>query len=329
MQRPTLAAVAARAGVSKSSVSRVVNGETTVAPEIRELVQRAVRELGYVPNAAARNLVTRRADAVAVVVSDPPKGLVDDDPMFAAVVRAASRELEASGRQVVLMLAGSDDSRRRVEQYVSAGYVDGVMLVSLHGADPLPAALARLGLPVVSLGRSAASVPYVEIDNVGGATLAARHLLDQGRQRIATISGPLDLLASQDRLTGYRDTLRGTGRRSIVAIGDFTRISGAEAMAQLLEDDPVLDAVFAANDLMAIGALRTLREAGRRVPDDVAVVGFDDIEAALYTAPPLTTVRSPMGDQAVATVRLLLSWLEGGPRDSVVMPNELVVRESG
>ncbi|MFC6579556.1 LacI family DNA-binding transcriptional regulator [Planomonospora parontospora] len=330
MKRPTLEAVAARAGVSKSSVSRVVNGQDTVTPEIRELVLRAVQELGYVPNPAARSLVTQRTDAIAMIVSDPPAGLVSDDPMFSAVVRAASRELEAAGKQVVLMIAGSAESHRRVQRFVSAGHVDGVMLVSMHGADPLPAALARLGLPMVSQGRlgTPVDVPFADNDNLGGATQAIRHLLDRGRRRIATISGPLDMPASQDRLTAYRDTLRGTGRRSIVAIGDFTRASGAAAMRQLLQDDPALDAVFAANDLMAVGALRALREAGRRVPDDVAVVGYDDIEAALYTDPPLTTVRSPMGEQAAASARLLLRLLEGGPADPVILPAELVVRES-
>jgi DNA-binding LacI/PurR family transcriptional regulator len=328
MKRPTLEAVAARAGVSKSSVSRVVNGEATVTPEIRDLVVQAVRELGYVPNGAARSLATQRTNAVAVIVSDPPKGLVSDDPMFSTVVRTMSRLLESAGKQVTLMLAGSPDSQLRVEQFVAAGHVAGVMLVSMHGADPLPGSLARMGVPMVSLGRSALGVPYVDNDNTGGAAVAVKHLLEQGRRRIATITGPLDMLASQDRLTGYRETLRDTGRRSIVAIGDFTRISGAEGMRQLLDDDPALDAVFAANDLMAIGALRALREAGRRVPEDVAVVGFDDIEAALYTAPPLTTVRSPMGDQAAAAGRLLLGLFEGAPGDPVIMPNELVIRES-
>ncbi|MGV9284302.1 LacI family DNA-binding transcriptional regulator [Streptomyces sp. NPDC003730] len=329
MKRPTLAVVAARAGVSKSSVSRVVNGETTVAPEIRDVVMQAVRELGYVPNAAARNLVTRRTDAVAVVVSDPPKGVVSDDPLFSTVVRTVSRELEHVGRRVVLILAESDESRTRVERYVAGGHVDGVMLVALHGADPLPAALARMGLPVASFNRTAATdVPYVALDNAGGAELVVRHLLERGRRRIATITGPLDLYESRERLEGYRATLRDTGRRSIVALGDFTRVSGAEAMRQLLEDDPDVDAVFAANDLMAIGALRTLHQAGRRVPDDVAVVGFDDIEAAAYTTPALTSVRSSMADQATATVRLLLALIEGAPRKPVIMPNELVVRES-
>ncbi|MFD6415927.1 LacI family DNA-binding transcriptional regulator [Streptomyces sp. NPDC060194] len=328
-RRPTLEVVAARAGVSKSSVSRVVNGEHTVAPEIRDVVLRAVRELGYVPNAAARNLVTRRTDAVAMVVSDPPQGLLSDDPLFSTVVRAASRALEAAGKQVVLMLAESDRSRARVESYVAAGHVDGVLLVSLHGTDPLPAVLARSSLPVVSFGRTAAaSVPYADLDNTGGAGLAVRHLLERGRRRIATLTGPLDLIDARERLAGYREALRGTGRRPLVALGDFTRVSGAEAMRELLTDEPALDAVFAANDLMAVGALRTLREAGRRVPDDVAVVGFDDIEAAAYSAPPLTTIRSPMADQALATVHLLLTLLDGRPVTPVVMPNELVIRES-
>ena len=328
MKRPTLEAVAARAGVSKSSVSRVVNGETTVTPEIRDVVIAAVRELGYVPNGAARSLATQRTNVVAVIVSDPPTGLVADDPMFSSVVRTVSRELEGAGKQVTLMLAGSPESHLRVEQFVAAGHVAGVMLVSMHGADPLPGVLARMGVPMVSFGRSVPRVPIVDNDNIGGAVVAVKYLLGQGRRRIATITGPLDMIASQDRLTGYRETLRESGRRSIVAIGDFTRDSGAEGMAQLLDDDPALDAVFAANDLMAIGALRTLRQAGRRVPEDVAVVGFDDIEAAEYTTPALTTVRSPMGAQASATARLLLGVFDDAPVTPVIMPYELVIRAS-
>jgi DNA-binding LacI/PurR family transcriptional regulator len=328
MKRPTLEAVAARAGVSKSTVSRVVNGQPTVDPALRDIVLNAVRELGYVPNAAARNLVTQRTNAVALIVSDPPQGVTTDDPVFSAVVRSASRVLEAAGKQVVLMLVGSAESRVRAEDFVAARLVDGVMLVSLAGHDPLPGALARMGLPVACFGRSEAPLPYVDNDNEPGAALAVRHLLERGRQRIATITGPLELRASRDRLTGYRTALKEGGRRPIVALGDFTRVSGAEAMRQLLEDEPGLDAVFAANDLMAIGALRALHEAGRRVPDDVAVVGFDDIEAARYTTPALTTIHSPMTDQAADTARLLLAMLGGEHVDHVIMPNSLVVRES-
>ncbi len=219
-----------------------------------------------------------------------------------------------------------------MERYIASGHVDGVMLISMHGADPLPAAITRMGVPAVSYGRPAVPValPYVDNDNVGGAEKAVKHLLERGRRRIATIAGPQDMIGGQDRLTGYRTALRDSDRRSIVAVGDFTRESGAIAMRQLLEDDPQLDAVFIANDLMAIGAMQALRQAGRSVPDDVAIVGFDDIEAARYTDPPLTTVRHPIVEQAAAMVKLLLSLLERGETvtDPVILSTELVVRES-
>src|SRR4051812_11518 len=208
MRRPTLEVVAARAGVSKSSVSRVINGETTVAPQIRDLVLRAVQERGYVPKGAPPTPPPRRTHPLAVVVPAPPQGVVSDDPLFSSVVRAVSRELEAAGKRLVLMLAESDQSRTRVEQYVAGGHVDGVMLVALHGTDALPAALARQGLPVVSFNRtSAQDVPYVALDNAGGAALAVSHLLQRGRHRIAAIAGPLDLHEARERLDGYRRTL--------------------------------------------------------------------------------------------------------------------------
>lgn len=330
MRRPTLEAVAARAGVSRATVSRVVNGQETVAAHIREAVQRAVDELGYVPNSAARSLVTQRTDSIALVFSEPPTRVFSEDPMFSTVIRSASVELEAADKQVVLMLTGSPKSHTRVERYIASGHVDGVMLISMHGADPLPAAIARLRVPVVSYGRPAVpiDIPYVDNDNMGGAEAAVRHLVNTGRRRIATIAGPPDMIAGQDRMSGYRKVLRDSDLPSIVAVGDFTRQSGAVAMRRLLGDDPALDAVFVANDLMAVGALQALRQAGRRVPGDVAVVGFDDIEAAKYTEPPLTTVRHRVYEQAAATVRLLLGLFEGGPADPVILPTELVVRES-
>ncbi|TMR24053.1 LacI family transcriptional regulator [Nonomuraea turkmeniaca] len=330
MRRPTLEAVAARAGVSRATASRVVNGQTTVAPDIRDAVLRAIDELGYVPNSAARSLVTQRTDSIALVISEPGTRVFSDDPWFAMAIRSASVELEEANKQVVLMLASNAKSHARVERYIAGGHVDGVMLISMHGADPLPSALSRLRVPVVSYGRPAVpvNIPYVDNDNLGGAEAGVRHLVEQGRRRIATIAGPQDMIAGQDRLAGYRKVLRDSDLRSIVAVGDFTRESGAIAMRQLLGDDPSLDAVFVANDLMAVGALQSLRLAGRRVPDDVAVVGFDDIEAAKYTEPPLTTLRHPVIEQAAAMVRLLLSLFEGGPAEPVILPTELVIRES-
>ncbi|WP_329104828.1 LacI family transcriptional regulator [Micromonospora sp. NBC_01699] len=332
-ERPTLEAVARRAGVSRATVSRVVNGSTTVAEPIREAVRRAVQELGYVPNLAARSLVTQRTDSIALILPEAATRVFSDDHFFPGIIRGVSQELEAADKQLVLMLAGSTASHDRVESYAMGRHVDGVLFASLHGADPLPSALARMGIPVVCggrpLGRATVPVPYVDVDHIGGVARAVRHLLDSGRRRIATIAGPQDMVAGIERLAGYRTELQDSRRRSIVAVGDFTRESGALAMRQLLDDDPTLDAVFVASDLMAHGALRTLREAGRRVPDDVAVIGFDDIESARYTDPPLTTVRQPILQIGREMTRQLLRIAAGEEVEpAVVLPTELVLRES-
>jgi DNA-binding LacI/PurR family transcriptional regulator len=173
-------------------------------------------------------------------------------------------------------------------------------------------------------------VPYVDVDSFNGAVSAVRRLVGSGRQRIATIAGPQDMVAGIDRLGGYRAELRNSTRRSIVAVGDFTRRSGEVAMEQLLADDPALDAVFVASDLMAHGALGALKRAGRRVPDDVAVIGFDDIALALYTDPPLTTVRQPIVDLGRELARQLLRRAAGAEIEpALVLPTSLVIRESG
>jgi DNA-binding LacI/PurR family transcriptional regulator len=328
MRRPTLEAVAALAGVSRATVSRVVNGATNVKPGVRTAVMRAVEELGYIPNSAARSLVTRRTDSIALVVSEPPSRVFSDDPFFSAVIRAVSQELEAADRQVILMLASSAAGHSRVERYVAGGHVDGVILLSMHGADPLPASLGRARVPMVSHGRPVSSlpVPYCDCDNHGGARAAVEHLVGRGRRRIATIAGPPDMTAAQDRLDGYRSCLDDAGHPSLVARGDFTRESGTAAMRRLLADDPGIDAVFAASDLMAIGALGALRAAGRRVPDDVAVAGFDDIGLAKFSEPPLTTVRQPVAEVAACIVQMLLT--DDPPAGPVILPTELIVRES-
>jgi DNA-binding LacI/PurR family transcriptional regulator len=330
-ERPTLESVASRAGVSRATASRVVNGSPTVASHIREAVLRAVADLGYVPNQAARSLVTQRTNSIALVLTESAGRVFSDDPFFPTIVQGASQELDAAGKQLVLMMVNSSASHDRVEQYALGGHVDGVMVASMHGADPLPGTLVRMGLPVVVNGRpmGRAVVPYVDVANEGGAQLAVRHLLATGRRRIATIAGPQDMVAGIDRLNGYRTELRDSDRRSIIAVGDFTRGSGISAMRQLLADDPGLDAVFVASDLMAEGAMRALRQAGRRVPDDVAVIGFDDNEIARYTEPPLTTVRQPIADIGRTMARQLLRIAAGETIEpATVLPTELVIRES-
>jgi DNA-binding LacI/PurR family transcriptional regulator len=333
-ERPTLEAVARRAGVSRATVSRVVNGSTTVAVAIREAVNQAVVELGYVPNQAARSLVTQRTESIALILPETANRVFSDDMFFPAVIRGVSSELEAADKQLVLMMAGSAASHDRVERYAMAGHVDGVMFASMHGADPLPGTLARLGMPVVCSGRPMSPpetpIPYVDVDHFGGVTAAVRHLLVTGHRRIATIAGPQDMVAGVDRLNGYRAAMTDAGLAEHTAIGDFTRESGVRAMLQLVADDPKLDAVFVASDMMAHGALQALRDAGRRVPEDVAVIGFDDFEISRYSDPPLTTVRQPIVDMGRTMARQMLGLVEGRTdvAEAVVLPTELVVRAS-
>lgn len=340
--RPTLDEVARRAGVSRATVSRVVNGSTTVAPHLRAVVDEAVAELGYVPNQAARTLMTSRTDTIALVASEPDDR-VFGDPFFSGIVRGVSQELSATGLQLLLMMAQSHDDRARIERYLLSRHVDGVLLISEHRDDALPAHLLRAGIPVVVGGRPLhddIAVPYVDNDNAAGAHLAARHLLATGRTRVATITGPRDMSAGLDRLHGFRTGLGRRFRAARVETGDFTRQGGAAAAARLLDRAPDVDAVFAASDLMALGALTVLRRLGRRVPDDVALVGFDDIPDAALADPPLTTLRQHTVDQGRLMVRVLLAGvrpelLSGGPGlpagsgpDRVVLPVELVVRDS-
>jgi DNA-binding LacI/PurR family transcriptional regulator len=349
--RPTLEAVAARAGVSRATVSRVVNGGAGVRETLRERVHRAVAELGYVPNQAARTLVTRRTGAVAVVIAEP-ESRVFSDPFFARQLRGISGALAAADTQLVLLYVADREDYPRIGRFLAGGHVDGALMFSLHRDDPLPGMAAEAGLPVVYGGRpgwpGAAGEPgplFVDTDNRAGAELAVRHLLGRGRRRIAHIAGPLDQTSAVDRLAGYRAALSAGGggvvgggdpygvpdHPELVAEGDFTPAGGERAMAELLARDPGLDAVFAASDLMATGALRTLRAHGRRVPDDVAVVGYDDLEPATWTEPPLTTVHQDVEGMGRVMARLLLRSLGGGQerQDPVVTAPRLVVRESG
>ncbi|GAB4003593.1 LacI family DNA-binding transcriptional regulator [Glycomyces albus] len=329
-RRPTLEEVAERAGVSRATVSRVVNGQTTVAEHLRKAVEEAASDMGYVPHAAARSLVTQRTDSVALIVPEAPTRVFSDDQFFPGVIRGVATELDAAGKLLVLMTTGSAEGRERVERYAVGGHVDGVMFASLHDADPLPELIVRRGVPVVVNGMLPHStMPYIDVDHVGGVRTAVEYLLAQGRTRIATVAGPQDMVAGRGRLAGYRAALAAADRRAIVAVGDFTAESGLDAMRQLLSDEPDLDAVFAASDLMAHGALIALREAGRRVPEDVAVVGFDDIAMASYSEPALTTVRQPITDIGRTLATHMLALLSGETvQRETILPTELVLRDS-
>jgi len=333
-RRPTLEAVAARAGVGRGTVSRVVNGSPRVSEAARAAVLAAIDELGYVPNRAARTLVTRRTDSIALVVSESEER-VFGEPFFAKIIRGVTAGLAGTGLQLLLAFARAREERARLAQYLTGQHVDGVLLISLHGDDPLPARLEAAGLPTVLGGVPVGLRPvsYVDVDNRGGAVQAVEHLLATGRRGIATIAGPLDMTAGVDRLDGYRLALAAAGVAAtddLVGHGDFSEASGAAAMAGLLERHPALDAVFAASDPMALGAMRVIKETGRRIPDDVAVVGFDDSPVGPHTDPPLSTVHQPVERMGEEMTRLLLARIGGADVGelSVVLPTRLVVRDS-
>lgn len=334
-ERPTLEDVAAFAGVSRSTASRALNDDAYVSAASREKVLAAARDLGYSPNQAARSLVTRRTGAIAVVLSEPEARLLDD-PYRTAVMRAGYRELSDIGRQMVLIFSDTREDLSRTVRFLEGGHVDGALVFAPHRSDPLPKALRLLRIPVVFGGQAAGirrGVHVVDFDNEGGARLAVEHLVAAGRRRIATVAGPQDQSAPIDRLAGWRKTLLDAGHdpEGLSEEGDFTLSGGASAMAALLDRRPDLDAVFVASDMMAVGAMRTLHAAGRRIPADVAVVSFDD-NATLAPAmdPPLTSVHQDPREQVHAMVETLMRLLEEPalkPRQQI-LPVSLSVRAS-
>ena len=332
---PTLEEVASRAGVGRGTASRVINGSDQVSEASRTAVLQAIDDLGYVPNRAARSLVTRLTDVVALVVSESEERFFGE-PFFGQIVRGVSGALAGTQRQLLLTMAHRSHDRGRLDNYLSRQHVDGVLLLSLHGDDPLPLQLVARGVPAVLGGRPTQDtpLPYVDVDNAGGAAQAVTHLLGKGRRRIATISGPLDMTAGLLRLQGYHAALTEAGLPldpALVAEGDFSEQSGWQAADALLDRVPDLDAVFAASDQMAVGALGALAARGRQVPVDVAVVGFDDSPSSRYTNPRLTTVHQPveaMGAQMVGLLNELIADT-GEPVENVVLDTHLVVRDSG
>jgi DNA-binding LacI/PurR family transcriptional regulator len=329
----TLEDVAARAGVSRATVSRVVNGSPRVSVEARRAVEAAVAEMGYAPNRAARSLARSRSESVALVVSENSVRLFAD-PFFAGTTLGVTAELAETRYQLVLLMLPSDADRGRVEHHLLRGGTDGALVVSARAGDPLAPRLAAAGVPCVVAGRppAGAAVGFVDADNEGGAHAAVAHLLARGRAVVGTVAGPADMVPGTDRRTGWEKALTEAGRAAPAALvqeADFSREGGAAATRALLARRPDLDGLFVASDLMALGALDALRAAGRRVPDDVAVVGFDDSELARSAEPPLTTVRQPIERLGREMARLLLAQIEAdAPPSGLVLQTELVVRDS-
>jgi len=324
----TMLEVATEAGVSPATVSRVLTGSARVAPATRRQVHAAVSRLGYLRR-GERPGDTRHPPIIAAVICEPTVR-VFNDPFFMRLIGGAEAYLAGRGAPLPLMSA-ANPSFAATERHLLGGGADGVLLVSVHGRHPLALTLGATQLPIRCAGRMVEDVdmPYVDVDNRAGARRAVELLLHT-RSRIATIAGPADLPAARDRLSGYLDAMAAADRHPLIASGDFTPMGGKNAMRMLLDQAPNLDAVFAASDPMAIGAMSTLRHAGRRVPDDVAVIGFDDVTAAAFTDPPLTTVRQSVERLGALAAELLFEQVVSGigPTKNVILATDLVVRGS-
>lgn len=329
---PTLEEVAAAAGVSRSTVSRVVNGSTQVSPEVLAAVTAAIDQLNYVPNRAARSLANRQTMAIALVVPEETTRFFGD-PYFAAIVHGIAHAIESSDYVMNLQLASPFAPSAKTTRYLLGGNVDGAIVVSHHSGDHF---LASLGdtLPVVFGGRpldpNEQNSYFVDVDNAAAAEMGTQFLVDRGRTRIATIAGPPDMPAGIDRVEGWRRALAGAGiQQDLVAYGDFSLVSGARAMRELLDKEPKLDGVFIASDLMATGAVSVIRERGLRIPEDIAVVGFDDSPAAIGGDIQLTTVHQPSTEMGEKMAHTLLALLRGEEVDrECIMPTRMVVRAS-
>jgi LacI family transcriptional regulator len=331
----TLEEVAQLAGVSRSTVSRVINDHPSVRPETREQVWQAIRKSGYQPHAVARSLVTNRTQIIGMIIPEAVTTLFTD-PFFPLLLRGATEACNAHRYQMLLSLFDDPDGQEEMYQRVlRSGYLEGVIVASTPLDDPLIPDLLRDRIPFVSVGRYPNErVQYVDVDNVSGGWMAVEHLIRQGHQRIATITGRLDMAHGQDRLEGYRQALKAHRipvEEELIVEGDHTQNSGMVAMQRLLPASP--DAVFVASDMMAIGALKALRQAGWQVPQDIALVGFDDIPIASAIEPALTTVRQPIERMGSMVVEVLLSVLEGASEEEalahrIILPPELVVRAS-
>jgi LacI family transcriptional regulator len=329
---PTLVEIAKQAGVSRSTVSRVINNHPNVDQATRARVRLVAESLNYQPNIAARGLAVGRTRILGLAIPMVVSALFSD-PYFPILNQGITSMCNVMDHSVMLWLAEPEYERRMVRQIMGGGMIDGVILASALMNDPILEALDKRGLPFVLIGKHVArdSVSYVDVDNKSASQEMVAYLLRLGNRRVATITGPRNMGAGVDRLEGYIAALH--DRRvpfdpDLVVEGDFTEEGGYRAMQRLLPLAP--DAVFAASDIMAVGAMHAIHEAGLRVPEDIAVSGFDDIPLAARTNPPLTTVRQPiqrLGATAAETLIDLIDHPGTQPR-RVLLTTELIIRAS-
>lgn len=324
--------IAKISGVSRSTVSRVINDDPNVSEKTRGKVLEVVKRLNYHPNAAARSLAAGRTRVLGLVI---PMGVsaLFADPYFPLLIQGVSFACNAHDHSVMLWLAEPEYERRTIRQILHSNLIDGVILASQLNNDPVGQALVEGEVPFVLVGRHPTNtqVNYVDVDNIASAREAVTHLLRLGRRRVATITGPENMIAGADRRAGYEAALRQRGlpiEAELIGNGEFTEAGGYAAMMRLLTQNP--DAVFVASDVMAVGAIRAVYETGLRIPDDIAVVGFDDMPFAARTTPALTTVRQPVYRSGAIAAETLIDLIEhpnSQPR-RILLPTELVIRQT-
>ncbi len=332
-KRVTIRDVAAAAGVSYQTVSRVLNEKPDVAEQTRRHIKQIMHELGYQPSAVARSLALRRTHTLGVVTSD------FSDWFFTQVIVGAEMEAHRAGYSLLLSNTERNLDQPKYVRLFGERRVDGMLFIraNAYGDSQQMIALSEQGLPVVTTAydRQATSAPIgiVIVDNVKGGYMATHRLIETGHRRIAMIGGPSTWESVKDRMLGYQRALEEAGIEfdpTLIEYGDWNYESGYQAMRQLLARTTNLTALFAQNDRMALGAMRALREAGREIPDDVAVVGFDDIPIAAYSTPPLTTIRQPIIQVGQTAVQLLIQMIESSvqERKEVVFEPKLIVRQT-
>jgi LacI family transcriptional regulator len=327
---PTIREVAARAGVSPTTVSHVINNTRFVSPEARERVLQAMEELGYRPNVLARSLRRGETRTLGLILPDSA------NPFFAEVARAIEDAAFREGYNVILGNSENElDKERLYVEVLTTKQVDGLIFVAAGDRSQSLEDLMRQEVPVVVVDRqlSHLDVDTVLADNLQGGLLATRHLIRLGHRRIGCITGPSHLTPSAQRVIGFRQALGEAGlevEEDLIVRGDFSPRSGYLATRRLFTLPHPPTAIFACNDMMAIGALRALAELGLAVPDTVAIIGFDDIELASYTSPPLTTIRQDKVALGQSAVHLLLERIANRnlPARRVVIPTTLIERET-
>jgi DNA-binding LacI/PurR family transcriptional regulator len=325
----TLDELAALSGVSRATVSRVINGGP-VSAATRDRVRAVLEQTNYRPNAAARALASGRSGAVGVVMHVPP-GVLFEDPYFGQLLHGMSDALSEQAAGMMLWL-GNRSKQETLDQILWMGLLDGVIVTADHLEDRLVDGLLASTIPTVLVGhrRADRSASYVDVDHVHAADTITSHLIKVGKRRIGHITGRRGTVAGEDRIAGYQRALKRAGLPidGLIVQGEFNRASGVTAASDLL--DRGVDAIFCANDATAEGALETIRARGLRVPADVALAGFDDLDFAAHLDPPLTTIRQRVREQGAEAAHTLFQLIEdplGGPR-RVILPTELVIRRS-